>query len=50
MQVLGWAPSISLREGVTLTFAWIKQQVEAEGASGGDVAALAHSHQVKGTI
>jgi GDP-D-mannose 3',5'-epimerase len=31
---LGWAPTISLREGVTKTLVWIKGEIERERASG----------------
>ena len=33
-QVLGWAPSISLKEGITKTLKWIKGEIEKERASG----------------
>lgn len=29
---LGWAPSMSLRKGLEITYAWIKEQVEKSGA------------------
>ena len=32
---LGWAPSISIRDGVRITCAWIKSQIEAEATTGG---------------
>jgi GDP-D-mannose 3', 5'-epimerase len=31
---LGWAPSISIKDGLKVTYEWIKQQVDAEVASG----------------
>jgi GDP-D-mannose 3',5'-epimerase len=31
---LGWAPSISIKDGVKITCAWIKSQIEAEKAAG----------------
>jgi GDP-D-mannose 3',5'-epimerase len=31
---LGWAPSISIKDGVKVTCAWIKSQIEAEKESG----------------
>ena len=31
---LGWAPSIPIRTGLKTTCAWIKSQIEAEGAAG----------------
>jgi len=33
-EVLGWAPSISLREGIKRTLAWIKIQIEKEKQEG----------------
>ena len=35
-QVLGWAPTTSLREGLGYTHAWISQQVKDLEAKGGD--------------
>lgn len=43
---LGWAPSISLYDGIKATHAWIKEQVEAEAAKGNAVAGLASSEVV----
>lgn len=43
---LGWAPSISLYDGIKATHAWIKEQVQAEEASGHAVAGLASSEVV----
>jgi GDP-D-mannose 3',5'-epimerase len=37
-QVLGWAPSITLKDGLTRTCAWISEQVEKDKAAGIDVA------------
>lgn len=31
---LGWAPSISIRDGIKVTHGWIKSQIEAEKAAG----------------
>ena len=31
---LGWAPSISLHDGIKATHAWIKEQIMAEAAAG----------------
>lgn len=31
---LGWAPSVSIREGLRKTYFWIKSRVEAEVAAG----------------
>ena len=43
---LGWAPSISLREGLKRTYDWVKQQVEHEKAQGVDVSQYSQSHVV----
>mmetsp|Transcript_59930 Transcript_59930/g.105363 ORF Transcript_59930/g.105363 Transcript_59930/m.105363 type:complete len:368 (-) Transcript_59930:233-1336(-) len=43
---LGWAPSISLFDGIKATHAWIKAQVEADVAAGSNVAGLASSEVV----
>jgi len=45
-QVLGWAPSISIKEGMRSTSVWIKTQLEAEKASGVDVSIYSSSHVV----
>ena len=45
-EALGWAPSISIKDGLKVTCAWIKSQVEADKASGLDVAALSSSKVV----
>ncbi len=37
---LGWAPSISLADGLKVTYFWIKEQLQKEG---GDAAKYAHS-------
>jgi GDP-D-mannose 3',5'-epimerase len=36
-KVLGWAPSISLKDGLHRTYNWIKQEVEKEKQSGVDI-------------
>eukprot|EP01122_Echinamoeba_exundans_P003363 TRINITY_DN13478_c0_g1_i1.p1 TRINITY_DN13478_c0_g1~~TRINITY_DN13478_c0_g1_i1.p1 ORF type:complete len:348 (-),score=116.67 TRINITY_DN13478_c0_g1_i1:62-1105(-) len=46
-QVLGWAPSISLKEGLTRTYGWIKAQIDAEKAAGLDVSVYASSKVVQ---
>ena len=33
---LGWAPSISIKDGVRTTHAWIKGEIEKERAAGGN--------------
>ncbi len=43
---LGWAPSISLRDGIYLTHKWIKQQIEIEKTKGVDVSVFAFSKVV----
>lgn len=45
-QKLGWAPSISIKDGVKKTCAWIKEQVENEKSSGGSVTNYASSEVV----
>jgi nucleoside-diphosphate-sugar epimerase len=34
--VLGWAPEISLEEGIARTYPWIEEQVRRSLSSGGD--------------
>lgn len=43
---LGWAPSITLEEGIRRTYLWIKEQVENEANSGKDINAYASSEVV----
>jgi GDP-D-mannose 3',5'-epimerase len=43
---LGWAPAISLRDGLKRTFDWIKVQLENEKSQGVDVTQYAQSHVV----
>jgi len=43
---LGWAPSISLHDGIKQTHAWIKQQVESEVTAGGSASAYSSSEVV----
>ena len=45
-QALGWAPSISIKDGLRTTCAWIKAQVELDKAKGLDIAALSSSKVV----
>jgi len=45
-KVLGWSPEISLEEGLKRTVAWIREQVDAEKASGVDVSQYATSKVV----
>jgi GDP-D-mannose 3',5'-epimerase len=45
-EVLGWAPSITLKDGLTRTHAWIKEQVEKDKAAGIDLSAYAQSKVV----
>lgn len=44
---LGWAPSISLKEGLRKTYEWIKTQVEKEKEQGIDISAYASSNIVQ---
>jgi GDP-D-mannose 3',5'-epimerase len=46
-QVLGWEPQTKLVDGLRKTYFWIKEQVAALEAAGGDKAALGSSHIVK---
>ena len=44
---LGWAPSISIRDGIKRTHAWIKKQIELDlAASGKDASSFATSEVV----
>jgi len=45
-QVLGWAPAISLRDGLTRLHPWINAQIEEEKKRGVDVAQYANSKVV----
>ncbi len=45
-QVLGWAPSTSLKEGLGYTFTWIKGQVEKFEKEGNSVSDLTSSKVV----
>jgi GDP-D-mannose 3',5'-epimerase len=46
-QVLGWAPSVKIKDGLALTQVWLKDQIEKEKAKGVDVAAMASSKVVQ---
>ena len=48
-EVLGWAPSITLRDGLAETYTWIKTQVEAEREKGVDVRQYGQSKVVTQT-
>jgi GDP-D-mannose 3',5'-epimerase len=43
LEKLGWAPSIRLRDGLRLTYDWIKGELAAEAAAGKDASAYAKS-------
>jgi GDP-D-mannose 3',5'-epimerase len=45
-QILGWSPQISLEEGLKRTVVWIREQIEAEKASGVDVTQYSSSKVV----
>ncbi|KAG2261078.1 hypothetical protein Bca52824_068157 [Brassica carinata] len=45
---LGWAPTMRLKEGLRITYFWIKEQIEKEKAKGSDVT-LYGSSKVVGT-
>ena len=36
-ECLGWAPTILLKDGLTTTYKWIKEQLDAEVAKGVDI-------------
>jgi GDP-D-mannose 3',5'-epimerase len=42
-EVLGWAPSTTLKEGLGYTFSWIKSQIEEFKTKGGDTGNLTSS-------
>jgi len=45
-QILGWSPQISLEEGLKRTVVWIREQIDAEKASGVDVTQYSSSKVV----
>jgi len=48
-QVLGWAPSISLADGIARTYRWVCAELEKEKAKGVDLAMLSKSKVVTQT-
>jgi len=46
-QLLGWAPSITLKDGLGRTFKWIDTQITKEEKSGKDITEYAVSHVVQ---
>lgn len=46
-QVLGWAPSIPLAEGIATTYRWIHEQVQQEARKGADIHGFAESTVVQ---
>ncbi|KAG0568485.1 hypothetical protein M758_6G020100 [Ceratodon purpureus] len=46
---LGWAPSMRLKDGLAITYKWIKEQIEKEKADGADLATKYGSSKVVGT-
>ena len=49
-EVLGWAPTTKLREGLQYTFDWINAQVEQHVAAGGTMVELTQSKVVSQTM
>mmetsp|Transcript_21564 Transcript_21564/g.36732 ORF Transcript_21564/g.36732 Transcript_21564/m.36732 type:complete len:412 (-) Transcript_21564:554-1789(-) len=49
LQKLGWQPTISLKDGLKLTYFWIKSQLEEEAKTGMDASAYSQS-MVVGTM
>lgn len=47
LEKLGWEPTISLKDGLKITYMWIKAQVEKEKEATGDTSALAKSMVVE---
>ena len=48
-KVLGWEPTVSLKEGLRTTFEWIAEQLDAEKAAGVDTAQYCSSTVVTQT-
>lgn len=46
-QLLGWAPSITLKEGLARTYGWLNAQINAEKAKGTDISVFATSKVVQ---
>jgi len=44
---LGWAPSITLKEGIAKTYKWINEKIQEEKKTGVDVTQYAVSHVVR---
>ena len=49
-QVLGWAPTTSLREGLGYTYTWINKQIEDYVAAGNTMVSLTQSKVVSQTM
>lgn len=47
LEKLGWEPTITLKDGIRLTYHWIKKQVEKEIAKSGDASVFAKSMVVE---
>jgi len=46
-QLLGWAPSITLKEGLARTYGWLNAQINNEKAKGTDISVFATSKVVQ---
>jgi GDP-D-mannose 3',5'-epimerase len=47
LEKLGWEPTITIKEGLSKTYFWIKEQIEADQAAGKDASAYSHSEIVQ---
>ena len=47
---LGWCPTITIREGLSKTYFWIKEQIETEGGDAGKYSVSEIVQQVDDTL